>query len=219
MPPIYCELLIAADASGADVVPPGALPHSADAAESVRSLERLIIREALKWMAREREALDRVGGCSISLSAHSLADPSLMDYVLMQLTESMVPPGRLCFNFSEAAANANLEGAERLVRTLKEFGCRFTLEEFGSGDMAQGYLNNLPVDYLKISAMFTREAEIGAADAAVIKSLAEIGRLMGKKTIATGVAVDATVTRLKELGLDYVEGPGVAAPTALAEVA
>jgi len=215
----YCEVLVGMETEAGVQIMPADVAQSADLAEQVRAFDRMVIRESLKWMERNRDVLDRIGGCAINISTHSMADPELMDYVLGQLTETMVPPGRVCFEITEAAAVANLEDAERFVRTMKEFGCRFVLDGFGSGETAQGYLNSLPVDFLKIDAMFVRDLDSSPNDAAVVRSISEIGRLMSKQTIASDVRDQAVLERLREIGVDFAQGPGIAAPCALDEVA
>ncbi len=215
----YSEVLLGAEVDGRVVLMPRSFGRAPEMAEQMRALDRLVLRESLRWIERNRDIVERIGGCAVNLSAHSLTDPSLMDYVLVQLTETMVPPGRICFEIAEAAAVGTLDETERFIRTLKEFGCRFVLEGFGSSDTAQGHLNSLPVDYLKIDGMFLRDLETSQADVAVVRSIAEIGRLMGKKTIAAAVPAEGVLARLLELGVDYAQGPAVAPVCLLADVA
>ncbi|MGE0387557.1 MAG: DUF1631 family protein [Gammaproteobacteria bacterium] len=214
----YCAVHVGAE-DGQEFVPlPEVLPDAAELVDKIRALDRLAIRETFRWMALNRDLLDKLGGCAVRLSPQSLADPSLMDYVLGQLTESMVPPGKLVFEIADAAARVHLEEAERLIRTLREFGCRFALEGFGAGETAQGYLNNLPVDFLKIAPLFVAELDRNASDAAVVRSITEIARLMGKRTIAAGVASAEVLARLREIGVEFAQGGAVSPMCAIDEI-
>ncbi len=177
-----------------------------DMAESMCALDRLVIARALQWLARYPRPAGALGGLAVNLSRHSLADAGLMDYILGQLTETMVPPGRVCFEIAEAAAVANLDAVERLVRTLREFGCRFVLDRFGGADTSQGYLNRLPVDFIKIDPVFVADLAAGGPDFALVKSIHEIARLTGKQTIAAGVDSADARDRLADIGVSWMQG-------------
>jgi len=208
--PAYAEVLAGAVEQGSFRPVPEELGAGKAMEQSMRELDRKVIRQSLAWMATNSRQLGELGGCGINLSAHSLSDPSLLDFLLAVLTETLVPPGRVCFEVSEAAAIANLDAVERLVRTLREFGCRFALDRFGGANASQGYLNKLPVDFIKIAPMFVQEIDSEQADLALVKSINEIARLTGKQTIAGGVATGAVRQKLAEVGVAWMQGPAAA---------
>ena len=106
----------------------------------------------------------------------------------------------------------------RFIKALKERGCLFALDDFGSGLSSFAYLKNLPVDHLKIDGVFVKDIIDDPIDLAMVKSINEIGHVMGKKTIAEFVENDAILTKLREVGVDYVQGFGVSRPAPLIKI-
>lgn len=196
---------------------PGQL-ESEPFAENARVFDRLLIGQTLAWMATQRKRLKGLACCVIPLCGHSLADEKLTETVLEQLTESAVPPGKVCFQLHEKAAVNRLGEAQRFVRTLKEFGCRFALDGMGSATTASGYLNSLPVDFLKIDGIFVADLGDSESDAAVIASVNEIAHLMGKKTVAQDVSNESALERLRTIGVDYGQGLCIEHAVALEEM-
>ena len=106
----------------------------------------------------------------------------------------------------------------KFISTLNGFGCRFALDDFGSGLSSFGYLKNLSVDYLKIDGMFVKDIVDDPIDHAMVKSINEIGHVMGMQTIAEFVENDVIKGMLKEIGVDYVQGYGIGKPQSLNEL-
>ena len=102
--------------------------------------------------------------------------------------------------------------ATHFMSTLRDIGCRFALDDFGSGLSSYAYLRDLPVDYLKIDGRFVRDIVNNAVDYALVKSMNDIGHVMGKKTIAEFVENDAIKAELARMGVDCVQGYGIEKP-------
>ncbi len=113
-------------------------------------------------------------------------------------------------------AIVNLTKASQFIRELQKIGCRFALDDFGSGMSSFGYLKNLPVNYLKIDGSFVRNIVTDPVDNAMVKAITQIGHVMGMKIIAEFVENDAILDRIKVLGIDYAQGYGIAIPQSLA---
>ena len=118
----------------------------------------------------------------------------------------------ICFEITETTAIANLTSAILLINQLKALGCRFALDDFGSGLSSFGYLKTLPVDYLKIDGAFVRDMVDDPVDCAMVKSINDVGHAMGKKTIAEWAEDKATLDRLEEIGVDYAQGYAIDKP-------
>jgi EAL domain-containing protein (putative c-di-GMP-specific phosphodiesterase class I) len=149
---------------------------------------------------------------SINLSGQSFCEPGFVDFAIEQINKSRVSPHRICFEITETAAVSNLAQAVKFMETLKNFGCSFSLDDFGSGMSSFTYLKNLPVDYLKIDGYFVKNMLTNTVDYAMVKSIHEIGHVMGLKTIAEFVEDDQILQELKRLGVDYGQGYGIAKP-------
>lgn len=129
-----------------------------------------------------------------------------------------VPPEKICFEITETTAIANFSEAIDFIKALKALGCFFALDDFGSGVSSFGYLKNLPVDYLKIDGMFIQDMCVNEVNLAMVKSINEISHVMGKKTIAEFVEDDRTFAMLRNIGVDYAQGYGIAYPIPLEEL-
>ncbi len=118
----------------------------------------------------------------------------------------------ICFEITETIAIANLAKAVHLIKELKRRGCRFALDDFGSGLSSFAYLKNLPVDYLKIDGNFIVDIVDDPIDFAMVRSINEIGHVMGINTIAEYVENEKIATKLREIGVDYLQGYAISIP-------
>lgn len=169
-------------------------------------LDRQIVAQVFRWLGTHKSALRGLGSLAIDLSAQSLADEHFTDYLIEQFTESKVPPGKICFEITEKSVVASLTSASSLIRTVKEFGCRFALDDFGSADASYGFMKELPFNYIKINGMFVKDIMESSSDFAVVKSINEIGHFMGKKTVAKNVDTEEVFQRVCDIGVDYAQG-------------
>ncbi len=101
---------------------------------------------------------------------------------------------------------------------LPTVGCRFSIDDFGSGLSSFDYLKKLPVDYLKIDGIFVKDIIDDPVDLALVKSINEIGHIMGKQTIAEFVENQAILNELNNIGVDFVQGYHVGRPHPLSEL-
>lgn len=121
-------------------------------------------------------------------------------------------PNRLCFEITEIAVVTNLTKARQFIQALRAIGCRFALDDFGSGLSSFAYLKNLSVDIIKIDGLFVKMMANNLIDRAMVESINNIGHVMGLQTIAQFAENDAIINALKEIGVDYAQGYGVAMP-------
>jgi len=138
-----------------------------------------------------------------------------LDFLLSEFDQRSLDPGKICFKITETAAISNLSNAVRFINVLRGIGCSFALDDFGSGLSPLNYLKNLPVDYLKIDGAFVRDIVDDPIDRAMVKSINEIGQVMGKKTIAEFVENQETLDSLIEIGIDFVQGHHIGIPIPL----
>ncbi len=175
------------------------------------------MRHALQRLSARPEFVARLGLCAINLSGHSFGSEEFLNQLLAMLGESKVPPEKICFEVTETVAIANLNRAQRFMKTLAALGCRFSLDDFGSGLCSFGYLRQLPIDHLKIDGQFVRGMVDDPVDRAMVKSITEIGRTLGKKIIAEFVDRADTLDALRSLGVDFAQGYLFARPVPLDE--
>ncbi len=153
--------------------------------------------------------------CSINLSGQSLSDDDFLVYLESYIRSTGIRPDSLCFEITETAAISNIDQVQYFINGLRDMGCKFALDDFGSGLSSFSYLKRLPIDFLKIDGSFIRNICVDKTDYAMVKSIQEIGNAIGVKTIAEFVESNEIIESLKELGVDYIQGYGIAMPAPL----
>ncbi|MCI0399781.1 MAG: EAL domain-containing protein [Gammaproteobacteria bacterium] len=208
----HYELQIRMEDEDGRIVPPGAFLPAAERYNLSTTLDRWVIRTAFRWLSNHPEHLERLYLCSINLSSHVFGEEDFVEFIIRQLNKQKIPAEKIGFEVPETAAIANLSSATRFIKALKELGCWFALDDFGSGLSSFGYLRNLPVDFLKIDGAFVRNIVEDPVDFAMVSSINEIGHVLGKKTIAEFVENDAILEKLRTIGVDYAQGYGMGRP-------
>ncbi len=212
------ELLVRlVDEQGERIVPGAFLP-AAERYNLMTQIDCWVVEKAFVSLAPYPDFLNQIDFISINLSGHSLGDDKFRDFVIDQLGAKDVMPGKICFEITETAAIANLRSAKAFIAKMKELGCRFALDDFGSGLSSFAYLKDLPVDYVKIDGVFVRGIVDDRISHAMVKSINEIGQVMGMQTIAEFVESEALMGMLREIGVNYCQGYGIDRPFPLDEL-
>lgn len=200
-----------------DMVAPGAFLGAAERYHLCERLDRWVVSTTIDWLGENDNLMRRLDACFINLSAHSIADDEFLRFILESVKSSPIPSRKICFEITEAAAIADIESVRRFVLAIKQGGCRFSLDDFGGGSTSITRLRSLPVDFLKIDGDFVKEMVDSPLDLAMVRSINEMGHVMGRKTIAEFVENDAVLSKVRELGVDYAQGYALGRPRALVE--
>ncbi len=212
---LHCEILLRIVNEQGELVLPGLFMPAAERYHLASRVDRWVVTHALRWVVEHQ---DRIEQCSINLSGQSLGDAAFMAFVLQTLAGADVPCSKLCFEITETAAISNLQTANHFIETLRARGCQISLDDFGSGLSSFAYLRNLPVDVLKIDGQFVKDIAHDPVSLAMVKSIHEIGCLMGKRTVAEFVESQALVDLLRSIGVHYAQGYAVGYPVPLEQV-
>jgi len=216
--PIHYELLIRSiDLDGKIELPKTFIP-AAERYGMMATIDRWVIHSAFKRYMELFNSSENVN-IAINLSGNSLADTSLLHYVRQNIEDSGMSASNVCFEITETAAINNLEQARRFITELKQLGCKFALDDFGSGVSSFTYLKNLPVDYLKIDGSFVLDMINDPINIAMVAAINEIGHVMGIKTIAECAESKEIIDQLKRLGVDYAQGYAIGTPMPIDVVA
>lgn len=196
---------------------PGSFLPAAERYNLAPELDRWVVRGALAWIAAAGVPADVL--YSINLSGRSLASDGFLDTVVEALEEYGVSPRNVCFEVTETAAIANLAYARGFMDHLRARGCRFSLDDFGSGLSSFNYLRNLPVDFLKIDGVFVRDIVDNPVHQAIVGSINEVGHAMAMHTIAEYAETSEVIECLRGIGVDFVQGYGYGRPRPLVPTA
>jgi diguanylate cyclase (GGDEF)-like protein/PAS domain S-box-containing protein len=201
------------DEDGA-MINPGKFMPAAERYNIVANLDRWVISSSFSWYDRNRdqECVTGLDALAINLSGSSINDSGFLSFIKAEIGKYSIPPGVLCFEITETVAIANIQAASVFILELRKLGCRFALDDFGSGLSSFAYLKNLHVDYLKIDGSIVRDIDTDAVNAAMVSSIHQLGRAMNIETVAEFVETDAILKKLADIGIDYAQGYGIARP-------
>ncbi|MCP4407740.1 MAG: EAL domain-containing protein [Gammaproteobacteria bacterium] len=211
---MHLEILLRMIDADNKLVSPGMFMPAAERYYMMPNLDRWVVENSLKLIAKYWRDVGE-GTWSINLSGQSLGERSFLEFLRYQVTQANVPADNICFEITETMAIKNLGEVNRFIVSMKEFGCRFSLDDFGSGLSSFTYLRTLDVDYLKIDGSFVKGILEDPVSEAMVSSINRIGHIMGLKTIAEFVENDDIKKCLKSLGVDYGQGFGIARPRPL----
>lgn len=212
----HVELLLRmVDEDGSEIMPMAFIP-AAERYLIMPSIDSWVIEETLRLCHRYLSDI-REQHClfAVNLSGASLKDPAFRNKLLAHLQETPDAGPHLCFEITETAAIGNLIVVNGFIDAMRQYGCSFALDDFGSGLSSFTYLKNLRVDYLKIDGAFVRDITTNAIDCSMVEAIHRIGHQMGLKTIAEYVETDQILAKLRQIGVDYVQGNGVHFPEPL----
>ena len=176
----HYELLVRMRDESGRTVPPGAFLPAVERYNLSVRYDRWVIATAIAWSANARGRLQRVGRLFINLSRDSVADAEIAEFIRQSLAASGVDPRHVGFETAESVAIGNLGKANALITALRRMGCSFALDDFGSGVSSFAYLKALGADFLKIDGMFVGNLAQDRVDYAMVRSIKEIGHVMGK---------------------------------------
>jgi diguanylate cyclase (GGDEF)-like protein/PAS domain S-box-containing protein len=215
------EILLRLEGNSGALLPPMAFLPAAERGRLMPQVDRWVIGHTLRALAPYLAASGPDGGepsYSINLSGASLADEGLLDFIVAELERACVPAQRICFEVAEATVLSHLHQASLLAKGLKRVGCRFALDHFRSGVGAYAYLQDLPVDYVKIDGSFVKGMLSDRLDCAVVEGITRIGQALEIETVAEGTESAAILAGLKDLGVGHAQGYFIHRPELLRDV-
>ncbi|HEY5701259.1 MAG TPA: EAL domain-containing protein, partial [Gammaproteobacteria bacterium] len=211
----HYEILLRMKTEDGKLVLPGMFFPVAERYKLAGQIDRLVIEMLAERLNEDPTRRMASAMYSVNLSGQSLGDEQFQNYAIRILKESEISPDCICFEITETAAVANMANAMRFIHTLSDVGCRFALDDFGSGLCSFSYLKSFPVHFLKIDGIFVKDIVTDPIDRAMVRSINDIGRVMGKQTVAEFVESDIILQVLREIGVDFAQGFAVGRPTPL----
>lgn len=208
----HFEVLLRMRDEDGELLSPMAFLPAAERYNLMSMIDFWVIKSAFQYCKRFCARDDIAYTCCINLSGATVGDERLITYIREQFDLFEISPKSICFEITETAAIANLNSATNLINQLKQIGCRFALDDFGSGMSSFGYLKTLPVDYIKIDGSFVKDMLHDRIDHAMVEAINNIGHVMGIQTIAEFVEDDAIKDELTKLNVNFAQGYGIDRP-------
>ncbi len=202
------------------IITPGAFLPAAERYGLIDYIDRWVIENLLCNKSYKHIIMENPHAqFNINLSGKSIGDERLTPFILDLFKRHDVYPKSICFEITETAAVANFAEAVKFTQSLRSIGCEIALDDFGSGLSSFAYLKNLPVDYLKIDGGFIRDIEHSPINFAMVRSIHELGQIMGIKTVAECVETEEAYAQLRKIGINFVQGFHLHRPAPLTRVA
>ena len=211
---LHGEILLRMIDKEGDIVSPNNFLPAAERYNMITLIDEWVVNKSIQWLASRKEKVL----ISVNLSGMSLSNRDFLNFIVSKIKQYKINPELLCFEITETAAIKNLNTAIHFMTVLKKLGCSFALDDFGSGLSSFSYLNSLPVDYLKIDGQFVMDIDKDPMHYAMVKSINEVGQVMGIKTIAEYAASESIIRSLREVGVDNAQGYAVARPIPLSSL-
>ena len=213
----HYEVLLRMEGQNGHIIPPMAFIPIAERYQLMNQIDRWVIRTLFATQGHHcRKRIAQQNGhaslYAINLSGETLNDLNFVQFVKEELDRHQILPQSICFEITETVAISNLSQAKLMITQLQELGCRFALDDFGSGMSSFAYLKSLPIDFLKIDGIFIRELLQDPVNSLIIQSFHRVAKGMGIATIAEYVDSEEKLVRLKSLGIDYAQGYWIAKP-------
>lgn len=213
----HYELLLRLREHDGKIVLPGAFLPAAERYDRMREIDRWVVDRALRYVGEHRESGEQFH--TINLSGASMGEDGLRDFVGDRIAAHGVDPHSVCFEITETAAIGNFKAAVEFMQSLRDIGCRFALDDFGSGLSSFAYLKSLPVDFIKIDGKFIRSLATDPMDRAIVEAIHRVAHVARLQTIAEFVEDPAVVAVLRGIGVDFAQGYSIGKPEPLPRTA
>jgi len=194
------------------IMPPGAFIPTAERYHLMPKIDKWIISNTLQYFRKTRSERKNWDMFSINLSAQTIRENNIIEWISEEIDSSGVPASMICFDIAENSAIENKDLTIELIKNLKSKGCRFALDDFGAGISSFGYLNQFPVHYIKIDGSLVKEIISNPAGFAVLQAINNIAHVVNIKTMAEHVESEQILEGIKELGIDYAQGFAIDQP-------
>jgi diguanylate cyclase (GGDEF)-like protein/PAS domain S-box-containing protein len=179
-------------------------------------VDRWVVQTTLTALGRGAITLGAKRSVAINISGQTLSDSQFLEFVVECFDSTGASPSQVCFEIAENAVVANFEQARRFIAVLHGMGCRFALDDFGSGLGSFANLKNLALDYLKIDGSFFKNLARDTVNQAMVTAMIRLARSLNFKVIAEQIEDTITLDAARSIGVDYLQGYAVGRPEKLA---
>ena len=210
--PKTIEILMRLNSQG-KVIGPDSFMSTAERYNLMPSIDEWVISHAFDFIKDYTIKHKTDIRVAINLSGQSLSEDSVLNLIVNKLRKNKgLKKELICFEITETAAIANMSKAIEFIAAVKQMGCKFSLDDFGSGLSSFSYLKNMPVDNIKIDGIFIRDIHTDAVNKVFVESIHNISKIMGIKTTAEYVENQEILDCITDIGIDYAQGYHISKP-------
>jgi diguanylate cyclase (GGDEF)-like protein len=215
----YYEILLGVRGPDGGEMGPQPFVQAMERSNRAHELDRWVVENTFRWIRANADIFAGIGGFSINLSAQSLNNEELLGFLHEELSRQDIPAQKIMFEITETGTIDSYAAAQEFIQQIRRYGCRFCIDDFGSGYASYSHLKNLRTDTLKIDGTFIKEMLQDPADIAMVRSMNEIGHSLGMHVVAEFVATDEILQVLREIGVDYAQGYALHKPMPISGLA
>lgn len=205
------EVLLRLRGEDGNIIHPSGFLPSAERFGLMRSIDKWVIENAIEILGRQLKSKPQTH-YSINLSAKTLEDSTMFEVITQAMEKHSVNPKNVTFEITENTAIANMASVVDFLNKIRELGCQTALDDFGVGYSSFAYLKDLPVDLVKIDGSFVRNMQKDVLQYAMVRSMNDVAHALGKLTVAEYVENADCLSKLQDIGVDYVQGYYVGKP-------
>ena len=199
----HFEILVRMKTPQGELKAPGYFIPAAEKYGLIKQLDRWVLATTFKAMSENKQDINDY---SINLSGLTIADRDIYDYVISIFEKYQISPSRICFEVTETSAISHLKSALHFMSQMKELGCFFSLDDFGSGLSSYSYLQKLPVDIIKIDGSFVHDIHQNKVNRIFVENIQRTAVAMGKRTVAEFIESAEIKNILVDIGIHYGQG-------------
>lgn len=174
----------------------------AERSGSIQKLTSILFQKGLAELATWPHDVS----LSFNLSARDISDQAFILSLLGQIMKSELSPSRIEFEITETAVMSDLVTATSMIEMLRSSGCKIALDDFGSGYSSFGYLDQLPLDKVKIDRSFIRKVPHSATSREIVSGIISLCRKLDLRCVLEGVETEDEMTLLESLHPDLIQG-------------
>ncbi len=213
----HCEILLRFKDEEGNLHSPAEFIPLAEKYNLMSDIDRWVVLSVLSYLEQYQHLIE-LPRLLVNLSGLSYMDEEFLAFLVATLEKADIDHSRIAFEITETAAVDDVVKAQHFIKRIREFGCRFALDDFGSGFSTFAYLKNLRIDYLKIDGTLVKNMSEDNVDREMVRAINQVGHIVGAKTIAEFVENDEILQQLREIGVDFAQGFGLQKPAPLIEL-
>jgi len=210
----YYEALVRMRSEDGSIIYPGHFITALEETGDMPMLDRHIVKLAIATLKQQ----PRMNRIAINLSAQTFQDKSLVPMIKSTLDDANIKASQITFELTESASLFNISITQKVITEIQELGCSIAIDDFGSGFSSFAYLKELPAEYIKLDGSFIRNLHTDTVDQALVNSIVEVVKTLGKKTVAEFVENEEILQLLEGYGVDYAQGYHVGRPLPVGEL-